>query len=219
MPVRTISRRNWPTLGPDANAPQGAWVGEGNCVRLQSQEGRSSCGTLPFFNVDAGGQGVICAIGWTGDWTASVYRTDGEVRMRAGMAAHASEAAARRGNSLAPDRAPVLGRGAQCAGTTLWRRFVLAHHSPRKGDKPARVPVSFGTWGGNFAKKHIEHAKWWKDHDLPIDFLWVDAGWYGKDEAKLGANVFNSNWGALVGDWFPNPGLLSPRGLGPWARR
>ena len=30
----------------------------------------------------------------------------------------------------------------------------------------------------------------------------------------MGANVFNSNWGALVGDWFPNPGYF-PEGLGP----
>jgi alpha-galactosidase len=47
-----------------------------------------------------------------------------------------------------------------------------------------------------------------------VDFLWVDAGWFGKDEAKVGATVFNSNWGSLVGDWFPNPGYF-PEGLGP----
>ncbi len=105
-------------LGPDANAPQGPWVGEGNCVRLQSQEGRSSCGMLPFFNVDAGGARRDMR-----HWLDR--RLDGERfsnRRRSqdagGDGAHASEAAARRGNSLAPDRAPVLGRGAQCMGTT-----------------------------------------------------------------------------------------------------
>ncbi len=200
-------------LGPNSDTPQGPWVGEGNPVRLQSKEGRSSCGTLPFFNVDAGTQGVIGAIGWTGDWTADIYRTDREVRMRAGMARTRLKLLP--GEEIRSPRIALLfWTGERMRSHNLWRRFVLAHHSPRKGDKPARVPVSFGTWGGNFAKKHIEHGKWWKDHGLPIDFLWVDAGWYGKDEAKLGANVFNSNWGALVGDWFPNPGYF-PQGLGP----
>jgi alpha-galactosidase len=200
-------------LGPSCSMPQGGWVGEGNPVRLESKEGRSSCGMLPFFNVDAGAQGVICAIGWTGDWTANVYRTDTEIRMQAGMAR--THLKLLPGEEIRSPKISLLFWGTdRMRGHNLLRQFILAHHSPRKGDKPARVPVSFATWGGNFAKKHIEHGKWWKDNNLPLDFLWVDAGWYGKDEAKVGANVFNSNWGALVGDWFPNPGYF-PEGLGP----
>lgn len=200
-------------LGPNPDAPQGGWVGEGNPVRLQSKEGRSSCGTLPFFNIDAGTQGVICAVGWTGDWAASIYRTDSEARMRAGMAR--THLKLLPGEEIRTPRIALLYWSGDCTrGHNLWRQFVLAHHSPRRDGKPARVPVSLATWGGNFAKNHIAHGQWWKDNNLPLDFLWVDAGWYGKDEAKIGATVFNSNWGALVGDWFPNPGYF-PEGLGP----
>lgn len=200
-------------LGPSPNAPQGPWVGEGNPVRLQSREGRSSCGTMPFFNVDGGAQGVVCAIGWTGDWAANVYRTDSEVRMQAGMPR--THLKLLPGEEIrSPRIAMVFWNGERLRGHNLLRRFIMAHHSPLKETGPIRVPVSLATWGGNFAKNHIEHGKWWKDHDLPLDFLWVDAGWFGKDEAKIGANVFNSNWGALVGDWFPNPGYF-PEGLGP----
>lgn len=200
-------------LGPSSTAPQGPWVGEGNPLRLQSKEGRSSCGTLPFFNVDAGTQGVIGAIGWTGDWAANIYRTDTEVRLRAGMTR--THLKLLPGEEIRSPRIVLLFWATEpVRGHNLLRQFILAHHSPRKGGQPARVPVSFGTWGGNFAAKHIEHGKWWKDNGLPLDFLWVDAGWYGKDEAKVGANVFNSNWGALVGDWFPNPGYF-PQGLAP----
>ena len=200
-------------LGPDAHTPQGGWVGEGNPVHLQSKEGRSSCGTLPFFNVDAGQQGVICAIGWTGDWAADVYRTDAEVRMRAGMVR--THLKLLPGEEIrSPSVVLLFWADEPIQGHNLWRRFVLAHHAPQKGGKPARVPVCFGTWGGNYAKNHIAHGQWWKDHNLAIDFLWIDAGWYGKDEPKLGANVFNSHWGELVGDWFPNPGYF-PEGLGP----
>lgn len=200
-------------LGPSSSAPQGGWVGEGNPVRLQSREGRSSCGTMPFFNVDAGAQGVICAIGWTGDWAASIYRTDSEVKMQAGMPR--THLKLLPGEEIRSPRIMLLfWTGERLRGHNLLRRFVVAHHSPRKGDAPTHVPVSLATWGGNFAQNHIDHGKWWKEHDLPLDFLWVDAGWFGKDEAKIGANVFNSNWGALVGDWFPNPGYF-PEGLGP----
>jgi alpha-galactosidase len=200
-------------LGPDAHTPQGGWAGEGNPVHLQSKEGRSSCGTLPFFNVDAGRQGVICAVGWTGDWMADVYRTDAEVRMRAGLLR--THLKLLPGEEIRSPRIVLLFWADEpMTGHNLWRRFVLAHHSPRCGGRPARVPVSLTTWGGDFAKNHIDHGQWWKDNNLPLDFLWVDAGWYGKDEPKVGADVFNSKWGELVGDWFPNPGYF-PEGLGP----
>ena len=156
---------------------------------------------------------MICAIGWTGDWAADVYRTDAEVRMRAGMVR--THLKLLPGEEIrSPSVVLLFWADEPIQGHNLWRRFVLAHHAPQKGGKPARVPVCFGTWGGNYAKNHIAHGQWWKDHNLAIDFLWIDAGWYGKDEPKLGANVFNSHWGELVGDWFPNPGYF-PEGLGP----
>ena len=200
-------------MGPVPSAPQAPWIGEGNPLRLGSKEGRSSCGMLPFFNIDVGNRGVIAAVGWTGDWAANLYRTDKEVRLHAGMAK--THFRLYPGEEIRSPRISMLfWQGNRMEGHNLWRRFVLAHHSPRIGGKPARVPVSLCTWGGNFDKKHIAHGQWCKDNQLPIDFLWVDAGWFGKDEAKVGATVFNSNWGILVGDWFANPGYF-PQGLGP----
>jgi alpha-galactosidase len=205
------------SLGPNSEAPQAPWVGEGNPLQLKSQSGRSSCGMLPFFNIDCGTQGVIGAVGWTGDWAANIFRTDTGVRMHAGMAR--THLKLLPGEEIRSPRIMLLfWKGERMRGHNLLRRFVLAHHAPRIDGKPVRVPVSLCTWGGNFAEKHIAHGQWCKDNRLPVDFLWVDAGWFGKDEAKVGANVFNSNWGALVGDWFPNPGYF-PQGLGPVGQR
>lgn len=201
------------SLGPNAEAPQAPWVGEGNPLQLRSQGGRSSCGMLPFFNVDCGTQGVICAIGWTGDWAANLFRTDTGVRMHAGLTR--THLKLLPGEEIRSPRIMLLfWKGERLRGHNLLRRFVLAHHAPRINGAPARVPVSLCTWGGNFAAKHIAHGQWCKNNKLPVDFLWVDAGWFGKDETKVGANVFNSKWWALVGDWFPNPGYF-PQGLGP----
>ena len=201
------------SLGPNADDPQGAWLGEGNPLHLESKQGRSSCGTLPFFNADMMDHGVVTAVGWTGDWTADFYRTDTEVRMRAGM---------RRTNfKLLPGeevRSPrmmlLFWQGDRLRGNNLLRQFILTHHTPQVNGKPAQAPICNATWGGNFADKHIAHGQWWKDQGLPLEFLWVDAGWYGQDTPKEGANVFNSNWGAYTGDWHANPGYF-PNGLAP----
>jgi len=201
------------SLGPTSEAPQAPWTGETNPLQLRSKEGRSSCGMLPFFNVDAGANGMVGAIGWTGDWTANFFRTDTEVRMNAGMTR--THLRLLPGEEIrSPRISLLLWQGERMRGHNLWRRFVLSHHSPKVDGQTARVPVSLCTWGGNFAAKHIAQGKWCKDNKLPLDFLWVDAGWFGNDEAKVGANVFNSRWGELVGDWFPNPGYF-PEGLGP----
>lgn len=200
-------------LGPNSDTPQGPRRGEGNPIHLQSKQGRSSCGVLPFFNVDLGGRGAICAVGWTGDWAADIFLTDRDARIRAGMVR--THLKLLPGEEIrSPKIALLFWNGDRMCGHNVWRQFVLAHHSPRQAEQPARVPISFATWGGNFAAKHIEHAKWWKEHNLPIDFLWLDAGWYGNDETKAGANVFNCRWGELVGDWFPNPGYF-PNGFAP----
>ncbi|MBN2309539.1 MAG: alpha-galactosidase [Candidatus Hydrogenedentes bacterium] len=201
------------SLGPNEHDPQGAWVGEGNPFRMGSKSGRSSCGTLPFFNVDMGDHGIIGAIGWTGDWTAAFYRTDTDVRMRAGM--RRTNLKLLPGEEIRSPRIALLfWEGERMHGHNLWRQFILAHHSPQVNGQRAEAPISCATWGGNFADKHIEHGTWWKETGLPLDFLWVDAGWFGADEAKAGATVFNSQWWRYVGDWYANPGYF-PEGLKP----
>jgi alpha-galactosidase len=198
-------------LGPDERNQQAPWLGEGNPLRLETREGRSSCGTFPFFNVDMNDHGVIGAVGWTGDWAATFYRSDKELRMRAGM--KRTHLKLLPGEEIRSPRMMLLfWEGDLDRGQNLLRRFMLAHHTPKIDGKPAQVPIANCTWGGNFAKNHIAHAQFWKDQGLPMEYLWVDAGWFGKDEAKEGANVFNSMWGSFVGDWYPNPGYF-PNGL------
>jgi alpha-galactosidase len=200
-------------LGPTADQPQAGWVGESNPFRIESIGGRSSCGALPFFNLDMGTCGVICAIGWTGDWAASFFRTDTEARVRAGM--KRTHLKLLPGEEIRTPRILLLfWQGERMRGHNLLRQFVLAHHTPQVGGHPAQAPISNATWGGNFVKKHIDHGRWWVENKLPMEYLWVDAGWFGNDEAKEGATVFNSQWGRFVGDWQPNPGYF-PEGLKP----
>ena len=201
------------SLGPNEHDPQGAWLGEGNPLRVESKGGRSSCGALPFFNLEMAGGGAMLAVGWTGDWGASFYRTDTEVRARAGM--KRTHFKLLPGEEVRSPRIMVMFyEGEARRGHNLLRQFILAHHTPTVNGAPAKPPVANATWGGNYAEKHIEHGLWWKQNNLPLDYLWIDAGWFGEDEAKVGATVFNSGWGRFVGDWKPNSGYF-PEGLKP----
>jgi alpha-galactosidase len=199
------------SLGPNEHDPQGAWRGEGNQFRIESKLGRSSCGALPFFNLDMDDHGVIMAVGWTGEWFASFYRTNAEARVSSGM--KVTHLKLLPGEEIrTPKIMTLFWRGEQLHGQNLLRRFILAHHTPTVDGKPAQAPVCNATWGGNYAAKHLEQGMWWKKNNLPLDYYWIDAGWYGADEAKVGANVFNSHWGDFAGDWSPNPGYF-PEGL------
>lgn len=201
------------SLGPNEHDPQGVWVGEKNPLILESKGGRSSCGRLPFFNLDMASHGIMTAIGWTGDWKANIWRTPSDVCMQAGMKRTFLRLLP--GEEIRSPRMLLLfWEGERLRGHNLLRQFILAHHSPLMNGQRARAPISLATWGGNYVDKHIAHGKWITDNRIPLDYLWVDAGWFGNDEAKQGATVFNSRWGDYVGDWYANPGYF-PNGLNP----
>lgn len=54
-------------------------------LHLEPQFSRSSDGTMPFFNIDMTGEGVIGAIGWTGAWKADITRDEEAFHLSAGM--------------------------------------------------------------------------------------------------------------------------------------
>jgi len=61
-------------------------VEPGKPVALAPDGGRSSNGAFPFFNVQYGDEGMITAIGWSGQWRATLERSDaGPTTLRAGM--------------------------------------------------------------------------------------------------------------------------------------
>jgi alpha-galactosidase len=79
---------------------------------------------------------------------------------------------------------------------------------------PLQAPLCNAVWGENTAPQQIAKARWWKEHDLPLEFFWIDAGWYGDGRFREDSTVFNSEWGQHVGNWWPNQGPY-PEGLAP----
>ncbi|MCX6561027.1 MAG: alpha-galactosidase [Candidatus Aminicenantes bacterium] len=179
--------------------------------------GRSSDSTaLPFFNIASDGAGVMAAIGWSGSWTAAVKRTGPQaIRLRAGQSAtrfvlHPGEEVRIPSVALvfwkAPDR---------LAGHNLFRRFILAHHSPFPKTPLAMLPFSssVGSGGPLPCNEHVCATESYvlaaidrlRQFKLEPDACWIDAGWY--ENASI-------SWWAGVGNWTINKANF-PRGFRP----
>lgn len=188
-------------------------------LRLTSTGGRSSNGTLPFFNLQIGGRGVIGAIGWSGDWAAEIRRdggnridAEGAIHVRAGM--QRTHLILHPGEEIRTPRILLLfWEGDRLHGHNLLRQFILAHHTPRANGEILRAPICDSHWGDRFDHEQIARARWLKEHDLPVEYFWIDAGWYGNSHQE-GSDTFGTEWVREVGNWSPNE-TCYPNGVRP----
>ncbi len=178
-------------------------LGEGGRLQLKAGGGRSSSEFLPFFNIEGNGEGAIVAIGWTGEWATAFDREeDPQFRVRAGMALthlvlHPDE-------EIRTPRVLILfWLGQPQRGHNLLRRFILTHHRPAPGAKPLVGPITNSNWGATPAAEHLENIRQIIAHNLPMEYYWIDAGWFGRGP-----------WWKNPGDWQANKDLY-PEGFKP----
>jgi alpha-galactosidase len=194
-------------------APQQATFYNHPSRTLASSLGRSSYHALPFFNLESGDHGLIGAIGWTGSWQADFSREAEGFRVRAGM--QKTHLSLQPGETIRTPRIVLLfWEGEPLHGHNMLRRLILRHYTPRPNGEALRPPVCNAVWGENTAEQQIAKARWWKEHDLPLEYYWIDAGWYGDGAFREDSTVFNSEWWKHVGNWWPNRGPY-PEGLKP----
>lgn len=172
-------------------------------LRFQPGGGRSSSEVLPFFNFDFGGNGFILAIGWTGEWAAEFTRDGtGALRVRAGM--DLTRLKLRPGEEIrSPRILLVFWEGERMRGHNLLRRLILKRHRPKVDGKPVAGPLCNMNWGATPAAVHLDNIKQIIKHDLPFEYYWIDAAWFGK-----------GSWPTSVGDWDVKPDLY-PEGFKP----
>ncbi|MCX6225625.1 MAG: alpha-galactosidase, partial [Bacteroidia bacterium] len=155
--------------------------------------GRSSFGNTPWFNLQWDGGGVITAIGWTGQWKASVENSSGTGRIQAGMQNLHTKLLP--GETIRSPRIMQLywfGND-ELRAYNLFRHTMLAHVVPRIDGKPVTPPIA-----------HLSTAFYEMDKGTEADILsylsaikglgfeyfWVDA-YYGKDDfPTVGNYVF-----------------------------
>ena len=150
----------------------------GQPIAFAPIRGRSSCGACPFFNVSWGNEGVVTAIGWTGQWQASAGYDGGPVRIQAGMQnLHLS---LRPGESIrSPRILQMYWQHEDPQGAyNLFRRLMFSHIMPKvEGVCPvppiAHTSTSFYELDDGTEADVLSHLEAVKD--LGFEFFWLDA--------------------------------------------
>jgi alpha-galactosidase len=185
----------------------------GETIAMAAGGGRSSNAWLPFFNLQTGRNGVIIGIGWSGQWAAEFARpVSNRIRICAGQ--ELTRLKLHPGEEIRTPRIALLfWDGAPQDGHNTWRRFVLAHHTPRPNGELLRGPLTVAHWGGMKTHDHIARIEAYKRENLGYDYYWIDAGWYGPS-SSYSPDEFTGDWASHVGNWSINP-AAHPNGLRP----
>jgi len=174
----------------------------GKRVEFAPADGKSSLGASPFFSVSWGGGGVVTAVGWSGQWAASVENATDGLRLRAGI--QKVHLRLRPGETIRGPRVlqlhwrrPDFSRATQASRTrlkpglqpatedpwrpyNLFRRTMLAHVVPKVDGKTVTPPIvqmstSFYELNDGTEANVLSHLDAIKG--LGFEFFWLDAYW------------------------------------------
>ena len=174
--------------------------------------GRSSDGVLPFFNLAGPEGGLMVAIGWTGQWTASFNRTDAGVQIQAGF--EQARFKLLPGESVRTPSVllmPWTGTD-RMAGQNKFRKLLLEQIVPQYDGAPAAPllaasPHAVIPFEGTTETNCVEAIRNIAAQKLPVDYFWIDAGWFVSPQ---------KNWARGVGNFVPDPERF-PNGMKPVA--
>lgn len=158
--------------------------------------GLSSMPYLPFFNLDVSDEGLIVAVGWSGQWQVSFRRnTQGGMALQAGM--ERTHLRLRPGEEIRTPRILLLGwQGEWLDGQNRFRHLILDDYTPRPGGKPLESPMIIANWGSEPMAQQVEKVQAFASHQLPFEVYWVDGGWAEGNRP----NSFR-DWTYQVGNW------------------
>ncbi len=175
------------------HTPYRMWAGETKDEACAA--GRSGHVRAPFFDVVSGddGDGVILAVGWTGQWNAHFERGVDSFRMASGI--EGVHLRMMPGEHFRTSSATVLAyTDGQTNAHNRWRRYIREVISPfakGKNNEGEQSPFSAIFWGGISSESLIRRWKGIFDAKLPFNYCWIDAGWYeplcGKTTAEQSA--------------------------------
>lgn len=156
-------------------------IDPGQKIEFAPTNGRPSQKACPFFTLQYGGGGVVTAIGWSGQWSASVERQqDGKLRMQAGM--QNMRLRLHPGESFRSPRILQLywfGDDAMRAHN-LFRSTMLSHIVPRIDGSIVTPPIthlttSFYELNDSTESDVLSHLNSIKG--MGFEMLWLDAYW------------------------------------------
>ena len=177
-----LHRLNGGIYAIDAWLPFDQPLPPGEKIDFATTGGRSSI-VSPFFNLDWGNGGVITALGWSGQWTASVSRgKDGTPRIQAGM--EFLHTKLHPGETIRSPRIMQLywSGGDHFESYNQFRKIMFAHIMVRIDGELVLPPIahmstSFYELNDSNEQNVLSHLE--STRGLGFDTFWLDAYWTG----------------------------------------
>lgn len=189
---------------PDSYQPYQLVLGPGASHTFAPPGGRPTEVAFPYYNLAMPGGGLILALGWPGQWSATFARdTQDVVRVTGGQ--QLTHFKLRRGEGArAPLMALLFWKGGDwIRGQNVWRRWMVEHNLPRPGGR--LVPTHYGAcWSATLypnAAEELAIVDGFQREGIHLDYYFIDAGWYPN----------NGSW-VNVGTWEIDRARF-PRGL------
>jgi alpha-galactosidase len=156
--------------------------------------GRPTNGVFPCWNIEWQNEGLIVAVGWPGQWSARIEHDKSRgLVLRGGQ--ELTKLKLHPGETIrTPLSVLMFWEGDFTSSQNLWRRWMLAHNTPRPGGKMVQLLSSscMGLQQNEKGEKGFVDA--YLAGGVKLDYWWMDAGWYPCD----------GNWWN-VGTWEPDP--------------
>jgi alpha-galactosidase len=173
--------------------------------QISSVSGGKTVETIPFFDIQTAGRGLIGALGWPGTWEINFSRpTEAAIAVSAGMGGihlslHPGE------EIRTPEVLLLPWEGDDVDAHNLLRSHILKYHTPHYDGKPAVLPVSFTGWGGMKTSTSLHLIDQISQEKIGFENFWMDAGWYGTDRPVEEFQVFGrEDWFLHAGNWRVN---------------
>ncbi len=169
---------------PSSYQPYECVLGPNASKTIAPPGGRPTEVAFPYFNLASPGGGLIMALGWPGQWSATFAR-DAATGLRLTAGQQLTHLCLQPGEEI---RTPLVvlmfWKGSDIERSqNLWRRWMLASNMPRPQGKPLRPQFCFCS-GGFFEGLKVSEAieKQFFDtlmkEGVKLDYWWMDAGWY-----------------------------------------
>lgn len=173
--------------------------------QISSESGGKTVDTIPFFDIQTSGHGLIGALGWPGTWTINFSRaTEGAIAVSAGMGT--THVSLHPGEEIrTPEVLLLLWEGDDVDAHNVLRRHILKYHTPQYDGKPIVLPISFTGWGGMKTSTSLRLIDEISKENIGFENFWMDAGWYGADRPVEEFQVFGrEDWFLHAGNWRVN---------------
>ncbi|MCF0234547.1 MAG: alpha-galactosidase [Thermoguttaceae bacterium] len=189
---------------PNDFTPQTQALRPGEEKILATPSGRPSSEVMPFVEASFDEQnGLLFAIGWTGDWQARFKHDGCAVSFDFGMERCAFKL--KPGESVLQPSLLVFERKGQTRREfkTTVHRFMRERLAPRdKNGELVKPILAITAGGGNKTPKMMKDVlQYALDNKLPFDTYWVDAGWYGEPHESEPYSNCGTEWWKHVGNW------------------